>query len=103
MLSTEPTVEARLECVANAHTVSRAEVVQSMRMGTFSGFPVFGSRYRDPTGELHWYIALLARDGLCKIRHVLTGEVPEGLAQDECKAIVEAISSWEAEPGSRPN
>ena len=101
--STEPTAETRLECAANAHTVSRAEVVQSMRVGTFNGFSVFGSRYRDPAGKLHWYVALLPRDGLCKIRHVSTGEVPEGLAQDECKVIVEAISSWESQPAFRPN
>jgi hypothetical protein len=83
--------------------MSPGEVVQSVRLRIFSGFAVLGSRYRDPTGELHWCIALLDRDGLCKIRHVLRGEAPEGLAQAECKAIVEAISSWESQPASRPN
>ena len=99
----EPRAEALLGCAASGDTVSRAEVVQSMRVGTFSGFDVLGSRYRDPTGELHWYIALLTEKGPCKICHVLRWEVPEGLSQDECKAIVEATSSWESQPASRPN
>ena len=82
----------------------KAEVVQSMRTGTFGAFIVLGSQYRDQAGELRWYIALLSND--CpnlKIRHVLKGELPDGLAQDEREAILEAIGSWESQPASRPN
>jgi hypothetical protein len=84
-------------CRASGDIVSRAEVVQSMRVGVFSGFEVIGSQYRDQSEELHWYIALLLRDGT-KIRHVWRGEVPEGLDQDEREATVEAIWFWESQP-----
>jgi hypothetical protein len=82
---------------------SRAEVIQFIRAGTFSGFAVLGTQYRDQSGELHWYIALL-NDGLnLKVRHFLRGEVPEGLADDEYEAAKEAIWLWESQPASRPN
>jgi hypothetical protein len=102
MRSDQRELLARCVCEASGDIESRAEVVQSMRVGIFSGFAVLGSQYRDQSGELHWYIALLSRDGPnLKIRHVLRGEVPEGLAQDECDATVEAICLWEAHPASR--
>jgi hypothetical protein len=84
-------------------SVRRAEVVQSVRTGIFGGFLVLGSQYRDQSGELHWYIAVLSEG--CPnstLRHVLRGERPEGLNQDELQATVEAIWLWESYPGSRP-
>ena len=83
--------------------MGRAEVVQSMRAGTFGEFVVLGSQYRDQSGELHWYIAVLSEDSPnSKLRHVLTGERPEGLSQGELQATVDAIWLWESYPGSRP-
>jgi hypothetical protein len=84
--------------------VNRAEVVQSMRGGIFSGFAVLGSQYRDQTGTLNWYVALVAVDGSpSKIRHFLNGEWPEGVPQDQREAVVQAIRLWESQPESRPN
>jgi hypothetical protein len=86
--------------------VSRVEVVQSMRRGIFGDFVVLGSQYRDRNGELHWYVALFPEhiaQPHPRIHHVLRREIPEGAAQNEQEAILEAISLWESEPASRPN
>jgi hypothetical protein len=75
-----------------------------MRAGTFGEFVVLGSQYRDQSGELKWYVALVATNGYpSKICHVLSGELPEGLALDEREAIVQAICLWDSQPASRPN
>jgi hypothetical protein len=84
--------------------MGQAEVVQSMRAATFGEFVVLGSQYRDRTGELKWYVALVALNGSpSKIRHVLSGEWPEGLTPDQGEAMAEAICLWESQPESRPN
>jgi hypothetical protein len=75
-----------------------------MRAGTFGEFVVLGSQYRDQAGELRWYVALVAVNGSqSKIRQVLSGEVPENLAQDEREAMVKAICLWDSQPAFRPN
>jgi hypothetical protein len=38
------------------------ELIQSMRVGTFSDFVVLGSQYKDEAGDRHWYIPSLMRD-----------------------------------------
>jgi hypothetical protein len=82
----------------------RAEIVQSMRAGSFGGFVVVGSQYRDGIGELHWYIALLPEQAPgTTIYHVMAGEMPDELTGDEQHAVIEAIRSWESQPASRPN
>ena len=84
----------------------RAEIVQSMRAGSFGGFVVLGSQYWDEIGELHWYIALLPEQAPApgtRIYHVMAGEVPDELTGDERHAVIEAIRSWESQPASRPN
>lgn len=82
----------------------RAEIVQSMRAGSFGGFVVLGSQYRDEIGELHWYIALLPERGPgTVIYHVVDGEMPDQLTGDGRHAVIEAIRSWESQPASRPN
>ena len=89
-----------------AQILRNAEVVQSMRRGIFGDFVVLGSQYRDRKGELHWYIALVLEHSaqpLPKIHHVVRGAMPDGVAQDESEAIVQAIGLWESEPASRPN
>jgi hypothetical protein len=86
--------------------VRNAEVVQSMRRGIFGGFVVLGSQYRDRNGELHWYIALFPEhitQPHPKIHHVVKGAMPDGVAEDERVAMVQAILVWESEPASRPN
>jgi hypothetical protein len=84
--------------------VGRAVVVQSMRTGTFGEFVVLGSQYRDQGGELNWYVALVAVNGSpFKIHHVLSGDLPEGLPQDQREAMDQAICLWESQPESRPN
>ena len=89
-----------------AQIVRNAEVVQSMRRGIFGDFVVLGSQYRDRNGELHWYIALFPEhitQPHPKIHHVVKGAMPDGVAQDEREAMVQAIGLWESEPASRPN
>jgi hypothetical protein len=82
----------------------RAEIVQSMRAGSFGGFVVLGSQYRDGIGELHWYVALLPEQTPgTKIYHITAGEMPDELMGDERHAVIEAIRSWEAQPASQPN
>jgi hypothetical protein len=84
--------------------VTKTEVIQSMRAVTFGDFTVLGSQYRDQSGELRWYVALLSKDWPnFKIRHVMKGEAFEGFTQDEREVVAEAIEFWESEPASRPN
>lgn len=84
--------------------MSPAEVVQSMRAGAFGGFVVLGSQYRDETGQLHWCIALLpGQDPNTRIYHVIGGELPDELDQDERHAVIDAIRPWESQPASMPN
>jgi hypothetical protein len=94
----ENQIGRNVNCVgqASGDIVSRAEVVQSMRVGGSADLLFLGSQYRNQSGELHWYIALLLRGG-AKIRQVLSGELPEGLDQDEREATVEAIWFWESQ------
>jgi hypothetical protein len=83
----------------NRTHVRQTEVLQSVKAGTFGEFVVLGSEYRAQSGELHWYIAVLCEG--CpsfKLRHVLRGEAPEGLNQDESEAVVEAIWLWDSHP-----
>jgi hypothetical protein len=85
-------------------TVAELRSSQSMRASTFGEFVVLGSQYRDQAGELRWYVALVAVNGSpSKIRQVLSGGLPEGLAQDEREAMAQAICLWESQPESRPN
>lgn len=85
-------------------TMNQAEVIQSMRVGTFGDFIVLGSQYRDQVGEIHWYIAVLPDQGPNnRIYHVIAGELPDELDQDERHAVIEAIRLWESQPISRPN
>ena len=85
-------------------TMRRAEIVQSMRAGSFGGFVVLGSQYRDEGGELHWYIALLPEPAPgTGIYHVVAGEMPDELTGEGRHAVIEAIRSWESQPASRPN
>jgi hypothetical protein len=84
--------------------VRNAAVIQSMRMGTFGGFKVLGSQYRDEIGEHHWYVALLPSEKPSPtIHHILAGLIPEQLEQEERDAIIEALTLWEREPAARPN
>jgi hypothetical protein len=84
--------------------MARAEVTQSMRVGTFGEFVVMGSQYRDEVGDLHWYIALLTGHGpVTRTHHVVDGELPEDLTADERDAVIQAIGLWESLPLSRPN
>jgi hypothetical protein len=86
--------------------VRNAEVVQSMRTGTFGDFVVLGSQHRDRSGELHWYIALVSEHSAQprpKIHHVVKGAVQDGVTQDQREAMFQAIGLWESEPASRPN
>jgi hypothetical protein len=84
--------------------MARAEVTQSMRIGTFGGFVVMGSQYRDEAGDLHWYVALLpGSEPVIRVHHVLGGELPEDLTVAERDAVIQAIKLWESQPLSRPN
>jgi hypothetical protein len=80
------------------------ELIQSMRVGTFCGFVVLGSQYRDEAGDRHWYIASLTEfEPVARIHHVIAGDLPEELTVDERDAVIAAIRLWESQPLSRPN
>jgi hypothetical protein len=84
--------------------MTRAEVTQSMQIGTFGGFVVMGSQYRDEAGDRHWYIALLAGpEPVTRIHHLIAGELPKELTMDERDAVIQAIKLWELQPLLRPN
>jgi hypothetical protein len=73
--------------------MSRVEVIQSMRTGTFGDFVVLGSLYRDQKGELHWYVALFPEhitQPRPKIHHLVKGTLPDGVSADEREAMVQA-------------
>ena len=91
---------------ASGLIVGRVEVTQSIRSGTFYDTVVLGSQYRNPSGDLYWYIAffpLHCPRARPRIQHVLSGAIPHGVTHDEQEAIVEAMLYWESEPASRPN
>ena len=79
------------------------ELIQSMRVGSFCGFVVLGSQYKDESGDRHWYIALLTESEPARIHHVIAGELPDELTIDERDAVIAAIKLWESQPLSRPN
>lgn len=84
--------------------MARAEVIQSMRIGTFDGVTVLGSQYRDEAGDRQWYVAVLAGPGAAtKIYHLRDGELPDALEAEERDAVIQAIELWNAQPLSRPN
>jgi hypothetical protein len=84
--------------------MARAEVTQSMRVGTFGDFVVMGCQYRDEAGDEHWYIAVLTGpDPVTRTYHIVGGELPAELTTDERDAVIQAIRCWESEPLSRPN
>lgn len=75
-----------------------------MRTGAFGDFVLLGSQYKDETGELNWYIALLPRgESETRIYHIVGGELPDGLVAEERDVVIQAIRLWEAEPISRPS
>lgn len=88
----------------NLQRHGRVEVIQSMRTGTFAGFTVLGSQYRDEDGDQHWYVAVLAEpDAAATTYHVRSGEIPDELKGDEREAVIQAIKLWDAQPLSRPD
>jgi hypothetical protein len=75
-----------------------------MRVGTFCGFVVLGSQYKDEAGDRHWYIALLTGpEPVATVHHVIAGELPDELTVDQRDAVIQAIKLWESQPSSRPN